>query len=269
MSILNIAHRGGAAMRPENTMAAFSHAIALGCDGAEMDVHLSADGVVVVHHDDRLNPDYARDKNGNWLAAPTPLIRELTLAQLQSYDLGHVRPGSDYALRHPAQKPVKHARIPTLAEVAAAARAAKFRLMVELKVFAGAAEDDAVRLADATLDVMKDDLARTIFVGFDWRCLLRIKKNAPDARVWFTTDKLEGDVAPVIAGIAAAGAQGWFPHYADLTPESVAAARALNLQCGGWTVNDAEEMKRIARLKPDAICSDRPKLLKAVLDALT
>ncbi len=269
MSILNIAHRGGAAMHPENTMAAFDHAIALGCDGAELDVHLSADGVVVVHHDDRLNLDYARDKDGDWLSAPTPLIRELTFAQLQSYDLGHIRPGSDYAAGHPAQKPARHARIPSLAEVAAAARAAKFLLMVELKMFEGAGQADVLRLADATLDVMKDDLARTIFVGFDWRCLLRIRKTAPDAKVWFTTDKLEGDVAPVIAGIAAAGAQGWFPHFANLTTESVAQARALGLKCGGWTVNDAEDMKRIARLTPDAICSDRPKLLKAVLDAIT
>jgi len=72
----------------------------------------------------------------------------------------------------------------------------------------------------------------------------------------------------VIACIAAAGAQGWFPHFANLTAESVAATRALGLKCGGWTVNDAEDIKRIARLKPDAICSDRPKLLKAALDAI-
>ena len=49
---LNIAHRGGAALKPENTMAAFSAAIARGCDGAELDVQLSADGVVVVPRDD-------------------------------------------------------------------------------------------------------------------------------------------------------------------------------------------------------------------------
>ena len=63
-------------------------------------------------------------------------------------------------------------------------------------------------------------------------------------------------------------AQGWFPHHANLTPENVAQTRALGLKCGCWTVNDADDMKRIARLKPDAICSDRPKLLKAVLDAI-
>src|ERR671916_49981 len=45
------AHRGGAALRPENTIAAFDHGLALGADGLELDVHLSKDGVVVVHHD--------------------------------------------------------------------------------------------------------------------------------------------------------------------------------------------------------------------------
>src|SRR5207253_1967579 len=45
------AHRGGAALRPENTIAAFDHGLSLGADGLELDVHLSRDGVVVVHHD--------------------------------------------------------------------------------------------------------------------------------------------------------------------------------------------------------------------------
>ena len=51
---------------PENTLAAFSDAIARGCDGAELDVQLSADGVAVVHHDFRLNPGY--DAPGRRLA---------------------------------------------------------------------------------------------------------------------------------------------------------------------------------------------------------
>ena len=51
---LVFAHRGGAALRPENTMAAFDHGLSLGADGLELDVHLSRDGVVVVHHDDTL-----------------------------------------------------------------------------------------------------------------------------------------------------------------------------------------------------------------------
>ncbi len=52
---LVFAHRGGAALRPENTMVAFDHGLSLGADGVELDVHLSRDGVVVVHHDDTLD----------------------------------------------------------------------------------------------------------------------------------------------------------------------------------------------------------------------
>ena len=83
MKVLNIAHRGGAALRPENTLAAFRHALALGADGAELDVQLSADGVVVVHHDYRLNPGLTR-KNGVWLKGETPRIKDLSFAELKA-----------------------------------------------------------------------------------------------------------------------------------------------------------------------------------------
>src|SRR3954471_868942 len=52
---LIFAHRGGSALAPENTIAAFDNGLALGADGVELDVHLSRDGVVVVHHDRRLD----------------------------------------------------------------------------------------------------------------------------------------------------------------------------------------------------------------------
>src|SRR5262245_32317312 len=52
---LVFAHRGGAALAPENTLAAFDNGLALGADGLELDVHLSHDGVVVVHHDRTLD----------------------------------------------------------------------------------------------------------------------------------------------------------------------------------------------------------------------
>ena len=51
MSTMNFAHRGGAGLYPENTLAAFRDAVARGCDGAELDIQLSKDGEVVVFHD--------------------------------------------------------------------------------------------------------------------------------------------------------------------------------------------------------------------------
>ena len=212
MMTWNIAHRGGAGLRPENTLGGFSHAIELGCDGAELDVQLSADGIAVVHHDFQLNPALTR-KDGHWLTGATPRIKDLTFSQLQRFDLGRADPGSDYARTHPALVPCDGARIPSLAEVAALASPRPFTLLVELKSSNDPASADPVALADAALAVMEDQLARTIFVGFDWRGLARIKAKAPEARCWFTTDKLQGDARPVLDLIKAAGGDGWFPCY--------------------------------------------------------
>lgn len=261
MRILNIAHRGGAALRPENTMAAFENAVALGANGAELDVQLSADGVVVVHHDYRLHPGLTR-KDGAWLKGETPRIKDLTFAELQRFELSRADPASDYARAHPLLVPQEDARIPSLAQVATLPQS--FLLMVELKSSTDADSADPIVLADAALAVMKDQLSRTIFVGFDWRALARIRTQAKEARCWFTTDKLQGDARMVLPFIKAAGGDGWFPCFEDATAEMVAQARALGLQAGAWTVNEPEDMKRLIDLKLDAICTDRPDLLKTL-----
>lgn len=260
MKLLNIAHRGGAALKPENTMAAFENAVALGADGAELDVQLSADGVVVVHHDYRLNPGLTR-KNGAWLKGQTPRIKDLSLAELQRFDLSGADPASDYARAHPLLVPQEGARIPSLAEIAALPRS--FLLIVELKSSTDPASADPIELADAAFEVMKSQLSRTIFVGFDWRGLARIKARSKDARAWFTTDDLTGDARVVLDVIKASGGDGWFPRFQDATPEWVAQARARGLQVGAWTVNAPDEMKRLIGLELDAICTDRPDLLQA------
>jgi glycerophosphoryl diester phosphodiesterase len=87
MSPLNIAHRGGAGLWPENTLAAFANAAAMGADGAELDVQLSRDGELVVFHDFRLKADLVSDGQGTWLTAPGPRIVDLSFAQLQGYDV--------------------------------------------------------------------------------------------------------------------------------------------------------------------------------------
>jgi glycerophosphoryl diester phosphodiesterase len=63
----------------------------------------------------------------------------------------------------------------------------------------------------------------------------------------------------VIDAIARIGGQGWFPNFADATPENVTYARAKGLKVGAWTVNDPADMRRLMDL--DAICTDRPDLL--------
>jgi glycerophosphoryl diester phosphodiesterase len=263
MKILNIAHRGGAALRPENTLAAFQNALTLGADGVELDVQLSADGVVVVHHDYRLDPGLTR-KDGVWLQGETGRIKDLSFAELQRFDIGRADPASEYARLHPLLVAQDGARIPSLNDVATALPP-PFLLMVELKSSTEPALADPIALADAALEVMKGQLSRTIFLGFDWRALARIRTQAKEARCWFTTDKLQGDARMVPHVIKAAGGDGWFPCFEDASPETVEKARALDLQMGAWTVNQPGEMKRLIGLQLDAICTDRPDTLNALL----
>ena len=252
----NIAHRGGAQLMPENTLAAFEGAVARGCDGAELDVQLTRDGVAVVHHDFRLKAGLAR-RNGVWLTEPGPRIKDLSLAELRQFDVGTARPGGDYALAHPLLKPVD-ALVPTLQEVTSLVRGRRLLLFVELKCDGSEDSADPQMLADAAYDVIG---AQAIYVGFDWRALARIHEHG--APCWFTTDKLQGDAPPVIDTIFRAGGQGWFPHFADATPDNLAYARARGLKVGAWTVNGQSDMRRLMAL--DAICTDRPDLLHHLL----
>ncbi len=193
MRPLNIAHRGGAALWPENSLAAFRNAVGMGADGAELDVQLSRDGEVIVFHDYRLKPEICRNAEGNWLTRPAARIKDLTFAELRSYDIGRADPGSEYARNHPCLLPVEGERIPLLSEVIAVAKMAEkpFKLFVELKTSfsdrSASAQPEA--LAEATAGVLKahDYLRDTIFVSFDWPGLIYAKKIAPDAECWFTT----------------------------------------------------------------------------------
>jgi glycerophosphoryl diester phosphodiesterase len=261
----NIAHRGGAALSPENTLTAFGRAQRLGVDGVELDVQLSADGQVVVHHDYRLNPGYTRLRNGDWLGDVTPRIKDLTLEQLHRYNIGLPRPCSDYARKHPLLRDADGEGIPTLETAVRISKIyPRFEMMVELKCDTSDDSSDPLVLADAVYDVVAaaDFLPNTIFVGFDWRALARIRQRAPTASCWFTTDKLSGDARPIIDAIAQAGGQGWFPYFPDATPDNVAHARTRGLKVGAWTVNDPADMCRLMGL--DAICTDRPDLLAAL-----
>src|SRR5512137_2932121 len=81
-------HRGARGLEPENTVAAFERALAIGVTTLEMDAAITADGIVVVSHDPALNPAITRDGEGRWLRARGPLIKSMTLAELEAFDVG-------------------------------------------------------------------------------------------------------------------------------------------------------------------------------------
>src|SRR5882757_7812 len=73
------AHRGGRGLTPENTLAAFRKAVALGVTTLETDLAVTKDDVLVLSHEPRLNPDLVRGVDGKWITAPGPTIRSLSL----------------------------------------------------------------------------------------------------------------------------------------------------------------------------------------------
>ncbi|MEQ9520369.1 MAG: glycerophosphodiester phosphodiesterase family protein [Parvibaculum sp.] len=191
---LKIAHRGGSGLWPENTLAAFEHAIDMGAEGIELDVHLTKDGILVVHHDESLKPAIARDANGAWLTRPTPLIKNLTLEELQQFDIGRLKPGAGYSGRYPEQAAIDGERIPTLEAVfdlVSRKAPRSFVIYTELKtaLLDLTQSADPVQLADAAVDLVecKGNASQIVFVSFDWRALERAKERAPHIKNAFTT----------------------------------------------------------------------------------
>jgi glycerophosphoryl diester phosphodiesterase len=222
-----IGHRGAAGLAPENTLPSFSRACAVGVEGIELDVHLSADGVVVVHHDYALHPDIARDASGAWVNdSKRPLLRDRTLADLRAYDVGRLRPDTDYARRYPAQAPSDGARIPTLDEVITlflAECAPPTRLVVEIKRDPTRPELSAPvdELADRTVAVLRarDVVSRTQIISFDWRPLQRVQQVAPEIPTsYLTVESRDFDSVE-------RGAVGASPWMAGIAPREVATGR--------------------------------------------
>jgi glycerophosphoryl diester phosphodiesterase len=289
-----IGHRGAAGLAPENTLPSFSRACAVGVAGIELDVHLSADGVVVVHHDYALHPDIARDPRGAWVPdSARPLLRDRTLAELRSYDVGRLRPDTDYARRYPSQVPSDGARIPTLDDVITlflAECAPPTRLVVEIKTDPTRPALSAVpeALADSTVARLRARgvVPRTQIIAFDWRPLRRVQAIAPEIPTSYLTvesrdfDSIERGLAgasPWMAGIdvdahggsvpraiRAAGGRYWSPNFRNVTAESLAEAHAVGVRVFPWTVNAEEDMRGLIKLGVNGITTDRPDVLRRV-----
>lgn len=258
-------HRGARGHAPENTLPGFERALAFGVTTFELDVGVSRDGVVVIHHDRRLNPDLARGPDGRWVGAPTPLIRELSFGELQRYDVGRIRPGSEYARRFPHQQPADGARIPALSELLERYRTGTVRFNIELKVLPEAADEtlSPERFVRAVVAVVRKAgmEKRCTLQSFDWRALKAVEHEAPAIATAYLTERADSDPSKV----GAAGARTWSPDFRALDAAGAAAARALGLRLIPWTVNEPADIRRMLGLGVDGIISDYPDRVREAL----
>ncbi|MDE8651217.1 glycerophosphodiester phosphodiesterase [Novosphingobium album (ex Liu et al. 2023)] len=165
--IMVIAHRGGAMVRPENTMPAFRHAADLHAEYLEFDMEMTADDRVVIHHDANINPDFCTPDAGSGLV-PGP-IRALTFAQTQKFDCGSGARPAYAGARHVA---VPGARIPTLDEVLRTFRGSDARFFAETKIPRGA-DIDPVKFATLIDAAVREHGLedRLVLQSFDFRTI--------------------------------------------------------------------------------------------------
>lgn len=287
-------HRGARGLAPENTLPAFATALSLGVTTLEFDTAVTKDGVVVIAHDRRLNPDITKGPNGQYLTAPTPVIRTLTLAELKQYDVGLIDPETRYAKTFADQKARPGTSMPTLAELAALVRRSgntTVRFNVETKLSPLAPDEAldpetfaATLIAALRAEGMAD---RATIQSFDWRTLKVVQRLAPEMPTsCLTIARGNGDnvqigkpgASPWLAGldvdefggsvprtVKAAGCKVWSPFFRDVTPEAMAEAHANALTVAVWTVNEPAEMTQMIELGADAIITDYPDRLRAVM----
>ena len=281
-------HRGARGLFPENTLAGFAAARAIGVDSFELDVAVTADGVPVLSHDPALDPDLVRGPDGAWLTERGPLIRTLRLAELAAYDVGRIRPGSAYVAQFPEQASCDGARIPMLAEVLGAGALAgdpPVRFNLEMKTFP-AHPDWTVgptAMAEAVIAVAEQAgaIGRVTVESFDWRGPRQVRRLRPGLPLaWLTSPQTVAEAAlwwdgptpadyggSVPRAVAAEGGPIWAPHHADLTAGLIEQAHALGLAVLAWTVNDTEDIRRLLRAGIDGLITDRPDIARTVLAA--
>src|SRR5215813_1921965 len=192
-------HRGARGLAPENTLPAFATALSIGVTTLELDVGMTKDGVLVVHHDEWLNPDITR-RDGSFLASRGPALHSLTLDEVKRYDVGRIKPGTAYAARFPEQRPIDGTRIPTLEELFALVRRADadhIRFNIETKITPTSGADvpePEIFAAAVARAITEAGLTRRASVqSFDWRTLVVLRRIAPEIERVCLTDEQPGD----------------------------------------------------------------------------
>ncbi len=286
-------HRGGRGLRPENTLAAFENAIRMGSTTLELDIAITADGVPVISHDSALNPAITRDAGGQWLSERGPLIHALTLAQVQSYDVGRINPASRYAAEFPQQQARDGQRIPTLAALfklvnQLGAKDIHFDMETKINPHYPQSTLAPEAFVNAMLVVIREAgmTKRVMVQSFDWRTLELLHQLEPALRTMYLTIeapdfntlkdgswsaghllKDHAGSVPRMVRASAGQAAGviWAPNQNNLTAALVKEAQGLGLQVIPWTVNQPAQMERLIDWGVDGIITDYPDRLRETM----
>jgi glycerophosphoryl diester phosphodiesterase len=234
-----IAHRGASRSAPENTLPAFRLAWKQGADAAELDIHLSRDGRIVVIHDEIARRTGGMDRK----------VRDLTLAQLKALDFGRWK-GAKWA----------GTRIPTLDEVIQTMPAGK-RLLIEIKC-----GPDIVPELKKVLARSGKSERQFIFQSFSLPTIAAVKRRLPDVEAgWLcvldqpAAPKAAAEADALIRQATASGMNGLHLRGSPLmTAQMVKNVKAAGLKFRVWTVDSAPAARGLAALGIDGLITNRP-----------
>ncbi|WP_242527546.1 glycerophosphodiester phosphodiesterase [Ktedonosporobacter rubrisoli] len=243
-----VAHRGGAELAPENTLAAFQTALTLPVDAIELDVHMTRDGQTLVIHDNVL--ERCTDGQGNIL----------------DFDFSHLR-SLNAAAHFPGGWPERQ-QIPTLREVLDLARG-RVQAYIEIKP----SKHNGVvgrypNIAETVIKEVRDAgmLNDVLVIAFDWGMLELVKSLEPaiqagalvDLEVW--DPQAEHALDTLFKGVKRTGCS-WINLSERLfTEDLLEAVHSRGYKLGLWTVDVLEDLRRFAAAGVDSLTSDRPDL---------
>lgn len=252
--VLVIAHQGGEGLRPSNTLASFSHAVDLGVDVLEMDIHTTADNILVVMHDDTV--DRTTDGSGR--------IQELTLEQLKTLDAGDYwtdDQGATYPFRG------QGIQVPTLEEIFTAFP--DMPMNIEIKQESPSMVVPFCQLLEAYQ--MKEQV---LVASFHESTMKEFRSECPGV----ATSMVEPEIRLLFvlntlflgrlfqAPSEAIQVPEYFGDLHVITDRFVKATQSHNVDLHVWTVNETEDLQRMLDFGVDGIITDRPDRLLELLD---
>lgn len=250
-------HRGSASTHPENTLASFQEGYRAGADLIELDIHLSADGIPVVFHDEMLSARVCRDSLGKKLKKKIA-IRRLTFEELLKYEVGLVAPR-----KFPDWKAVPGERISRLDAVCAwaAAQAPAVGLNIEFKIGGEpkALRPDAEEFAEKVMKITKAAglEGRVQLQSFNIDMVSALRRAAPKEKVSLLVDRgVRWLAVAKRLGVDMVG-----PRFRLLDPEIVATCHSEGLAVVPWTVNLETHWERLVHWGVDGLITDYPRKL--------
>ena len=228
-------HRGYSGAYPENTMLAFQKAVEAGADGIELDVQFSRDGELVVIHDETLD----RTTTGSGR------VRDHSLAELKTFDASFKFTGQ-YGFNP----------IPTLDEVLGYVKNYDIITNIELKT--GVFEYEGIEAAVLECIRKHDVSDKVIISSFNHYSVMRMKALAPELKSGLLTDCWLINAGKYVHSL---GIPCYHPCFTNLVPSVVEELKQYGLEINTWTVNSAEDYKRLSDLGVDVAIGNFPELL--------